>query len=275
MGWAARNLVRPLTVILNTAAFHLQRPRPPRSPVAVPRQFGAFMVRRFNAFSYFATWAACRKAHVRPAQAYCAPYNSRDNRIATLRFVQDIPLKPGDRGYELITGVQDALSQFKEIEMICWGMKDFASTITSWTPGSNTGPKPRSIDSKTAGIISWKMPMKRFLSSCRALSKPTPSCVMEEPRHINIAGYLDELGCPRVIRSPFSSSTQEMVKGEPSISSRASRSSPKARSWLGDSRHWTQTRRSRDFDGGSAWISCLTSRSSKRRGSRLTIRASA
>ena len=131
MGWAARNpgAVKRI-VILNTAAFHL--PKSKALPAALwlcrDTKLGAFMVRRFNAFSYFATWVACRKASMSAAlrEAYCAPYNSWDNRIATLRFVQDIPLKPGDRGYELITEVQDALSQFKEIpKMICWGMKDF------------------------------------------------------------------------------------------------------------------------------------------------------
>lgn len=60
------------------------------------------------------------------ADAYCAPYNSWANRIAVHRFVQDIPLKPGDRGYELVTQVENRLERLKGIPMmIGWGDKDF------------------------------------------------------------------------------------------------------------------------------------------------------
>jgi haloalkane dehalogenase len=59
-------------------------------------------------------------------QAYCAPYDSPANRIATLRFVQDIPLRPGDPGYDLVTSVQERLPAFRDRPvLICWGDKDF------------------------------------------------------------------------------------------------------------------------------------------------------
>ena len=58
--------------------------------------------------------------------AYRSPYNSWANRIATLRFVQDIPLRPGDRGYELVSEVQSQLSGFNDRPvLICWGGRDF------------------------------------------------------------------------------------------------------------------------------------------------------
>src|SRR5262249_4058254 len=58
--------------------------------------------------------------------AYLAPYDSWANRIAIHRFVQDIPLRPGDRCYATVTEVQDALAQLAAVPMlIAWGMKDF------------------------------------------------------------------------------------------------------------------------------------------------------
>ena len=58
--------------------------------------------------------------------AYAAPYDSWAHRIAIHRFVQDIPLRPGDRSYELISWVQDRLPLLRSMPMlIVWGMKDF------------------------------------------------------------------------------------------------------------------------------------------------------
>jgi haloalkane dehalogenase len=58
--------------------------------------------------------------------AYCAPYDSWHNRIAVHRFVQDIPLRPGDRNYDLVTRTQDGLARLAGVPTwIGWGMKDF------------------------------------------------------------------------------------------------------------------------------------------------------
>ena len=58
-------------------------------------------------------------------KAYQAPYDSWQNRIATLRFVQDIPLKPGDRGYDIVSNTADSLDLFgKTPTFIGWGLKD-------------------------------------------------------------------------------------------------------------------------------------------------------
>ena len=45
---------------------------------------------------------------------YLAPYDSWGNRVAVLRFVQDIPLRPGDPGYDLVSEVQDGLHRFRD-----------------------------------------------------------------------------------------------------------------------------------------------------------------
>src|SRR5438128_2566761 len=59
---------------------------------------GALLIRRFNGFAGGAT----RMAVVKPLPpavraAYVAPYDTPAHRIATLRFVQDIPLSNADR----------------------------------------------------------------------------------------------------------------------------------------------------------------------------------
>ena len=55
-----------------------------------------------------------------------APYDSWDSRIATLRFVQDIPLAPGDPSWEIVEGVGERLPQFAHLPtLVCWGDRDF------------------------------------------------------------------------------------------------------------------------------------------------------
>jgi haloalkane dehalogenase len=55
-----------------------------------------------------------------------APYDSWANRIATLRFVQDIPLRPRDRSYPLMKWVDDNLHILSDVPtLICWGERDF------------------------------------------------------------------------------------------------------------------------------------------------------
>ena len=49
------------------------------------------------------------------ARAYVAPYDTPDNRIATLRFVQDIPLAPGDPGFDILAETEVALEEFAGI----------------------------------------------------------------------------------------------------------------------------------------------------------------
>jgi haloalkane dehalogenase len=42
------------------------------------------------------------------------------------RFVEDIPLAPGHRSYNIVKNVSDKLGQFSKTPLlICWGRKDF------------------------------------------------------------------------------------------------------------------------------------------------------
>ncbi|MCA9701120.1 MAG: alpha/beta hydrolase, partial [Myxococcales bacterium] len=131
MGWAHRHpeLVARL-VLLNTAAFGLppSKRMPPSLSLARDFRLGALLVRGFNAFAAGATRLAVTRRPLPKAVAegLVAPYDSWDNRRAVLRFVQDIPLRPGDPGFELLAEVGDALPQFADRPtLICWGDRDF------------------------------------------------------------------------------------------------------------------------------------------------------
>ena len=57
---------------------------------------------------------------------YLAPYNNYSNRIANLRFVQDIPMSPDEPSYALVKEIEENLGQFASLPvMIVWGAKDF------------------------------------------------------------------------------------------------------------------------------------------------------
>lgn len=131
MAFAVRHPARiKRLVLLNTAAFHLPRSRSFHWQLKLARdtRLGAFLVRRFNAFSWTAARVCVKRKPLSPEvkAGYLAPYDNWDNRIATLRFVQDIPLAAADPGFDLISEVQAALPSFNDRPvLICWGDKDF------------------------------------------------------------------------------------------------------------------------------------------------------
>jgi haloalkane dehalogenase len=89
---------------------------------------GPLMVRGFNAFARGASHVACtrKKLSKEVRDAYCAPYDSWAGRIATLRFVQDIPLRPGDPCYDIVSETAARLEVFRDRPvLVCWGDKDF------------------------------------------------------------------------------------------------------------------------------------------------------
>ncbi len=130
-GWAVRHAerVRRL-VILNTAAFQL--PEGKRVPwqlrLVRDSRLGVFLVRGFNAFARGAAWIGCtrRRMSAEVRDAYCAPYDSWANRIATARFVQDIPLDPSDPAYQVVDEISAGLARLADRPaLICWGERDF------------------------------------------------------------------------------------------------------------------------------------------------------
>jgi haloalkane dehalogenase len=114
-------------VIFNTAAFFGPVPRrllACRIPI-----LGALAVRRLNLFALAATRIACKSPERMTSEVkrgYLLPYDSYRNRVAVLRFVQDIPTRPSHPSYALLESIESSLLQFRDRPMIIfWGEQDF------------------------------------------------------------------------------------------------------------------------------------------------------
>ena len=129
--WAGRNPERvKRLVILNTGAFHLPAGKPLPWQLWLVRNtpLGSGLVRGLNGFARGATRFGCTRRPISKEvrDAYCAPYDSWENRRAVLRFVEDIPLRPNDRGYDLVTEIGENLTRLADKPiLVCWGDKDF------------------------------------------------------------------------------------------------------------------------------------------------------
>ena len=92
---------------------------------------------KFNLFALAALYMASRKGISKEVKkGLIAPYDSPENRLAVLRFVQDIPLVPSDPSYPTVRKTQENLYVLKDKPMlICWGMRDFvfdADFLAEW-----------------------------------------------------------------------------------------------------------------------------------------------
>ncbi len=138
--WAVQNPGKvACTVVLNTAAFPL--PEDKKMPAALSfvrdTALGAFLVQRFNAFSAIAARVAFKKPVSREIRnGYTLPYDTPSNRLATLRFVQDIPLNEHDAGFDILTNTAERLHLLDGKPcLIAWGEKDFvfdAPFLNKW-----------------------------------------------------------------------------------------------------------------------------------------------
>ena len=129
-GWALSHAAQvKRLVITNTGAFPLPAAKKMPWQIALGRDWklGAFVIRAFNAFSGGASYLGVEKkmpADVRGA--YVAPYDSWANRISTVRFMQDIPLAPGDKAWPLVAEAGKRLHEFADRPaFLGWGLKDF------------------------------------------------------------------------------------------------------------------------------------------------------
>ena len=131
MGFAARHPERVKRIVaMNTGAFRL--PASKRFPRSLwlgrDTRLGAWLILHKNAFCRAAAnWCVTRKPlpdEIR--QMYLMPYDSPEHRIAVLKFVQTIPLKPSDPGYDIVAGTEAALSKFAGVPtLLLWGLRDF------------------------------------------------------------------------------------------------------------------------------------------------------
>lgn len=130
MGFATRNpdKIKRL-IVLNTGAFRLPKACPFPWPIWAFRNtnLGACINQSFNAFSFIASHTCSIKGMSKKVRhGFRAPYDCAQNRVATTRFVQDIPLTASDLSYNELVRIEEGLQALQNKPMIiCFGRKDF------------------------------------------------------------------------------------------------------------------------------------------------------
>jgi haloalkane dehalogenase len=117
-------------VILNTAGFFPPAHKPIPLRLRMIRSGGPLMrsaVLRLNLFARAALFMAARKPLPADVKSgLIAPYNTPVHRLATFKFVEDIPLSAADPSGGLVAGVEASLDTIcKCPTLILWGAHDF------------------------------------------------------------------------------------------------------------------------------------------------------
>jgi cis-3-alkyl-4-acyloxetan-2-one decarboxylase len=115
-------------VVMNSAAFPSRKIPPTIDLCRVPG-LGAVLIRGLNAFSRVALIRAVHHRERLTAEVrdgYLAPYASWSDRLAQLRFVQDIPMSPRHPSWPRLCAIGEGLARFVEHPMLLlWGARDF------------------------------------------------------------------------------------------------------------------------------------------------------
>lgn len=118
-------------VICNTAAFRSQR-MPWLLKIAKTPHLGQFLIRRFNAFAGLTPSLGAAdpdRISTLARQGFLLPYDSWESRIATYRFVADIPLDENHPSYSTLTEVEENLAALRDLPtLLLWGEKDWVFT---------------------------------------------------------------------------------------------------------------------------------------------------
>lgn len=127
MGYAVEHPERIRKIVLmNTTAFMLHG-CPRIVALANCPLLGSFLVRGLNLFVNGALrLATAKKLSPAVKAGYRHPYGSWHDRIATQRYVQDIPARRSHPSWEAFHSIEGKLPRLasKEI-LLCWGEKDF------------------------------------------------------------------------------------------------------------------------------------------------------
>ena len=133
MGLAVRKpeLIKRL-VLFNTASF-LSMDIPLRIGLCRMPLLGTILIRYLNLFvrGVLRFGLKRRKRLTQNVRAgYLAPYDTFENRIANLKFVQDIPMEQAVPSYSVIQSIERNLKQFDGYPiLIIWGSKDFCFNV--------------------------------------------------------------------------------------------------------------------------------------------------
>jgi haloalkane dehalogenase len=131
MAWAVQNPTKVARItLMNTAAFF--------PPLGKKLPWQLYLLKRFPGLARFAIlcfnlfakgalyFAAARRLEPAVKAGYLAPYNTPHNRLATLRFVLDIPTRPQDASYEIVQQTDERLDRLSSHPcQLIWGDRDF------------------------------------------------------------------------------------------------------------------------------------------------------
>lgn len=139
MGYAVRHPENVTGfVVLNTAAFY-QPSLPLRIKACRIPLLGDLIVRGLNAFARLGlVWAVQHRERLtsQVRAGYLGPYDCWENRVALLRFVQDIPLEEKHPSRASLEQIERNLYLFQQHPMlIIWGARDFCFTTEGFLRG--------------------------------------------------------------------------------------------------------------------------------------------
>lgn len=143
-------------VISNTAAFRSQR-MPWLLKIAKSPHIGQFLIRRFNAFAGLTpTLGAAEPSRIDPLarKGFLLPYDSWEDRIATYRFVADIPLTEGHPSFATLTEVEENLEKLKGLPaLLLWGEQDWVFTPHFMTRFQDFLPEAKALSYPDCGHL--------------------------------------------------------------------------------------------------------------------------
>lgn len=151
MGLATRfpHLIKKM-VVMNTAAFRSieipARINILRNPV------GEWFIRKFNGFAGPATFMATTKG-LSPLvkKGFIFPYHDFESRIATAKFVQDIPMDELHPTYQTLKSIEEKLPTIKAPVLLLWGEKDFCFTMNFQKRWKDIFPLAHAVSYPEAG----------------------------------------------------------------------------------------------------------------------------
>jgi haloalkane dehalogenase len=183
IGYALRHPGRISRIILmNTAAFSPPKGKKLPFRLRVLKRFAPLAriaVLGGNLFCRAALVMAPRKAlgrHIK--KGLCAPYNSWNNRLATFKFVDDIPMVPSDPSYPLLQWIDRHLHRLSPIPMlILWGMHDFVFDSDYLLEWQRRFPQARIHRFPDAGhYLLEDEPERTFVEILNFLKSPVSCC---------------------------------------------------------------------------------------------------
>ncbi len=163
-------------VLMNTAAFR-SKAIPWRIAACRIPVLGPLAVRGLNAFAGAATFMAVEKPLPPAVKAgFLRPYGSWSDRVAVLRFVQDIPLSPAHPSYATLTEIERGLDSLSEKPMLLiWGMKDWCFTPAFLEEFERRFPRAETLRIPDAGHYVFEDAADRVIDRLRGFLAGHPA----------------------------------------------------------------------------------------------------